>query len=349
MSKPSEAELADFLELAEEELATAIASGEALEQNLRFARLDIALTIAGEALAAQLTAPIAARIKPAAGPLHARIGVWAEPSERVLALPWGEEDVGPMGRVRVDGRFIAVHDLGTGTVTLGDRERARILYRVPSWEQLAWWERAAPLRAPLFWALSGPNLHLVHGGAIGDGARGGVLLGGPGGSGKTTTALAGLEAGLRYVADDYLLLDARAARAWNIYGTAKLDADQLARFPALAREVSDAPPPGQKAHYDIARHRPDALVDSLELRAIVIPRVGGGTSVLRALDRAAALRALAPSSVFQLPFDRGAVVGGLAKVVRRLPCFELAVGDDLAELAAMVGDLLDRVGERTPA
>ena len=343
MSKPADAELASFIARAEEEFAAAIASERLVEHNLRFAHVDVGLQIAGEALAERLSAPLAPRVRPAGGAPHARLSVWTWPGRRALPPMWSESDVGPMGRVSFEGRYIAIHDLGTRAITLGDRERGVILHRVPPYEELPWWERAAPLRGALFWALGGTGLHLVHGGAVGDRARGGVLLGGPGGSGKTTTALAALEAGLDYVADDYLLLDAPGARAWNIYGTAKLDADQLVRFPGLARDVTGIPPPGEKAHYDLARHRPQALVDSLELRAVVIPRVSGGASELRPIGGAAALRALAPSSVFQLPFDEGAVVGGLAQLIRRLPCFELAVGDDLTELAATIDELLDRV------
>jgi hypothetical protein len=50
--------------------------------------------------------------------------------------------------------------------------------------------------------------------------------------------------------------------------------------------------------------------------------------------------ALAPSTVLQQPFGGGEVVAALADVVREVPCFALDVGDDVAELAALVQETL---------
>jgi hypothetical protein len=54
------------------------------------------------------------------------------------------------------------------------------------------------------------------------------------------------------------------------------------------------------------------------------------------------LRAWAPSTVFQMPFDDGAVVASLADVVRTVPCFTLDVGDDEAELASAVAQVVEQ-------
>ena len=51
------------------------------------------------------------------------------------------------------------------------------------------WERACPLRALLTWWAAPERLLMAHGAAVGSG-EGALLLAGPGGSGKSTTALA---------------------------------------------------------------------------------------------------------------------------------------------------------------
>jgi hypothetical protein len=173
-----------------------------------------------------------------------------------------------------------------------------------------------------------------------------VLLAGAGGSGKTTVALAALAAGMSYVADDYLLLrnDGEPV-AWNLFATAKLDAGHLGRFPQLAADVtvSAEPVAGEKAVLDVHRLLPHALVRSLPIRAVLVPRIRGGKARLRSTSAAAALLALAPSTAFQMPYDDGRVLGSLADVVRGVPAFSLDVGDDPGELADAVDRVLDAV------
>ena len=148
---------------------------------------------------------------------------------------------------------------------------------------MPWWERAAPLRAEaLFWALAGQGRHLVHAGALGD-ERGGVLVAGASGSGKTTVTLAALLHGLSYVADDYVLLHDRGElTACSIYGTAKLDGGHVTRFPTLGSAARFPPPheADEKAVLDVGAVMPGSLRDSLGLRAVIVPRIRGGRARL---------------------------------------------------------------------
>jgi len=189
-----------------------------------------------------------------------------------------------------------------------------------------WWERAAPLRVALFWALSGPGRHFVHAGAVGD-DRGGVLLAGASGSGKTTVALAALTHGLGYVADDYGLLNTTSQpHAIALYRTAS---------------IRQAPDDEHKTVVDVAGLRPGVLRASLPVRAVIVPRIRGGRASLRRVAPAETLRALAPTTLLQFPFDDRAALGSLAALVRRVPCFALDVGDDASELAAAVERALE--------
>jgi hypothetical protein len=308
----------------------------------------VRLRFAGSALAHALTDALRARLVEDAGQVHATIGLWQERGlpGGACQVPWREVDVGARGllRGRDGAEVIAVHDAGSGALTLVDRGACELLHRVPDVATLPWWERAAPLRPALFWALSGPGRHLVHAGAVGDARRGGVLLAGAGGSGKTTVALAALTAGMAYVADDYLLLHSHPEPvAWNMYGTAKLDAGQLARFPQLAGAVSVSADPvaDEKAVLDVEAVSPHALVSSLPIRAVLVPRIRGGRARLRRASAGEALLALAPSTTFQMPFDDGQVVSSLAAVARRVPAFGLDVGDDPGELAGALERILD--------
>jgi hypothetical protein len=353
MSRPADAALTEFFEQAAREHTAATTAAGEHARVLRFADRRLRLRFAGTELADALLAALRPRLEDdEGGAADATIDLWEERAlgGAALPLPWRDFDLGPRGMLRGprEARVVAVHEGASGAVTLVDRDERRLLYRVPDVAELPWWERAAPLRPALFWALGGPGRHLVHAGAVGD-ERGGVLLAGRGGSGKTTVATAGLAAGMRYVGDDYLLLHAHPTPvAWNMFGTAKLDAGHLERFPRLtpAASVSPEPVPGEKAVLDVDRLMAGSLVDSLAIRAVVVPRIRGGRARLARTSAGSALLALAPSTAFQMPFDDGEVVRSLATLARGLPAFSLDVGDDPDELARALRDVLDAVAER---
>jgi hypothetical protein len=344
-----------FAEAVREHAAAAADTGE-VQHRLCFADRELRMRFAGSALADGLLAALAPRLTltdaepiDLAAPVTT-IALWEECQVPggAIPVPWDDEHLGARGLVSGADGVVAVHEAGSRAVTLVDPHSDTILYRVPSSAELPWWERAAPLRPALFWALSEPGRHLVHAGVVGDEQRGGVLLAGSGGSGKTTVALAALAAGMRYISDDYILLHTDPAPvAWNLFGTAKLDGGHLARFPTLASAArfSADPVEDEKAVLDVAALMPEALIDSLPIKAIVVPRIRGGRAGLHTASAGEALLALAPSTTLQMPYDNGSVVRSLAVLTRGVPAFALDVGDRVEELAEAIDRVLDEVAD----
>jgi hypothetical protein len=114
---------------------------------------------------------------------------------------------------------------------------------------------------------------------------------------------------------------------------------------ACAARVSANPLADEKAVLDVSEWAPRALVRSLPIRAVLVPRIRGGRARLRRTSAGHALLALAPSTTFQMPFDDGRAVRSLADVARRVPAFALDVGDHPDELAQALDEVLEAVAD----
>jgi hypothetical protein len=330
MPRLAEGALESSYTASEREFELAAGQHGLVERQLRLGERRVCVRCAGDRLATVLLAALAHRVEPEPGPRpDATIDIWERDGldGAAIRFPWGEAEIAPGGLVREpgEGRFVALHDTYTDAVTLVDRSRRALLHRVADTEALPWWERAAPLRAALFWVLTGGGPRLVHAGAVGD-ERGGVLLAGAPRSGKTTVAVAAARYGFGYLGDDSVLLyGGGGLTVASLYGTASVVADMEAR---------------DKAVLDMAATTPGSLRDSVAVRAVIVPRIDGGSTRLWPIEPSQALLAWAPTSTLRLPFDEGEVVATLAEVVWRVPCFALEVGDDAQELAAAVDQAL---------
>lgn len=189
--------------------------------------------------------------------------------------------------------------------------------------------RAAPFLVIWHWWMRSLGAHPVHAAAVGE-LAGGVLLVGPGGSGKSTTSLACLLAGMHFASDDYVILapgpDPVAA---SLFCTAKVAPMDAARFPELEPALERSGPLDEKMIAYITSFREDRVARSFPIRAVVTPRVvGGSVTRLLSIHPAEALAALAPSTLLGLPIPDATAFAAMAEAVRRVPTFRLELGSD---------------------
>ena len=225
-----------------------------------------------------------------------------------------------------------------------DRARQLGLLHFASVEAVPGWVWGSPAREILHWWSSGSGLQLVHAAAVGT-PEGVALLIGRGGSGKSTTALACLGSSLQYLSDDYCLLSFDGEpRVHSLYGTAKADANSIARLPRLQSAFAGSTIHVQgKTVLHLAEYFPQLIREPVPLRALVVPKiVGGGECRLDPIPAAAALRALAPSTMFQLAGDRSKIFERLADLVRRIPCWQLSLGPNPDAAQPLLADLISR-------
>lgn len=302
----------------------------------------VVLRFATAALAARLT-PAFAHLEPAAPAADADLTIcaWDDASSGVALGEPATGMTGP-GLVYAGGPVRVAWDIETRNLQALDLERRLAFFRYPDLATLPAWEEAAPFRRILHWWTTSLDLQLVHGAAVGtdDGA---VLLVGQGGSGKSTTALACVGSALGYLGDDYCLVEPGAApRVHAIFGSGKADAGSIARLPRLAPAFAATRlVDGHKRIVFVHDHFPDAFRRSLPLRAIIVPKIVPGTAGrLEPLGRAEALRALAPSTLFQVPGDQASSFARMSALIRDLTCWRLFVGGDPQSAQPLIADLL---------
>ncbi len=243
-----------------------------------------------------------------------------------------------------DGSIVLTWDAPHGPLFVYDRTRGHAWARFTSLAELSIWEQATPLRRILHWWAADHGLQLVHAAAVGH-ASGGLLLVGRSGSGKSTTALACLDAGLGFAGDDYCLLaPGDPPRVYGLYLSGKADDRAATLLPGLREAFAQSPLRiDGKSVVFADQIRPDAICTGFPLRGIVVPRLTGESrSHLSPLRPADALRSLAPSTLLQMPGNRADGLERLAAIVRHLPAWELALGSDPAAAAATIRAHLDR-------
>ena len=184
----------------------------------------------------------------------------------------------------------------------------------------------------------------LHGGVVVRDGQG-ILLGGSGGSGKSTTALSCLEAGWDYLGDDAIAVgqfDANSFVAHSVYSTATLAPDHMHNFNRLISHSIRGFNPGEdKDLVILTRLYPGQMQRSARIKALVIPKVTGKTTPavcpLRKID---AMLLVAPSSVLYLPNAGAAYLNLLGSIIQSVPCYMLELGGDIGQIPGCMSTIL---------
>lgn len=226
---------------------------------------------------------------------------------------------------------------------LVDTVNRRAVYWAQRAEFIPWWEQTFPYRQFLHWLLAGEDYQPIHAGAVGF-ENGGVLIVGKSGSGKSTSCLSCLDSPLLYGGDDYVLADLTGPEPWvrSLYGTAKVEPDNVHRLPWLAPWITNSDALAeQKAVVYVNEQAPERMSKGFPLRAILLPRVTGLTDTrLRPARAFEAMQAIAPTTIFHLIDDAPAAMAKISRLTRAVPAYWLEAGTDLQQIPQVIGGLL---------
>jgi hypothetical protein len=226
-----------------------------------------------------------------------------------------------------------------------DRTTAHIVACCPSADQLSAQDRGKPLQFPLLVWLADQGAPVAHAAFLSCEERG-ILLVGKGGTGKTTVALACLRDGFDFLADDYVALEDDGGRllGHSLYDSVWLTREAERLFPEWISHAETVERMGAptKRLLRMSAAAPTHLASSSPIHVVVSTVLGTRASAIRPMAKAAALLALAPSSMLQLPVSSRLLLERMSQVIEHLPAYALEVGRDLDALPRLVRGLVSQ-------
>lgn len=202
------------------------------------------------------------------------------------------------------------------------------------------WDFGAPIRNVIHWAMADRGLRLLHSATLGS-ASGGVLISGPGGSGKSGTTTAGVLHGMKTVGDDYVIVEnTDTPAAWPAYRLFKQDPTGIARMGPAGTRLAGRPVNWQgKVEFDPEELAPGCHAERMRLRAIMVPSVARLPATrIEPIPRGKAVEAIARSTIFQLSGDLVPVAMFATVLASRLPAFQVQLSGDPSEVATTLAE-----------
>jgi len=245
MNKPqkTEQEQLDFFQRSYEKFLQAKESAGEINYFYSIGGTSVCLKFAGETLVQYLTPALEHHRVPEVRSPDLTLCLWDSDSTGTTMIPppckrdcftdrgdiWGFQS----SRIKTAFHWIEC------SVNLLDLDTNTGIYWVQTAKSLPYWVHASPLRTLLHWWMEKNGCQLLHAAAVGT-EHGAVLITGKGGVGKSTTALSCLQADFDYLGDDYVVTRLEPSpTVLSLYSTAKLDAGQVANFPALSHIVDN--------------------------------------------------------------------------------------------------------------
>lgn len=227
-----------------------------------------------------------------------------------------------------DPRYLCAYNWGSQTVCLYDKKERHGLYWTRDASALPGWEQTAPMRSLMHWHGLTHRLQMTHGAVVD-----GLLLAGKGGSGKSTTALACLEAGLPFLCDDYCFVTVDPEpTAFGILANARVFPDSFQWLPELRH--SESQPSDDKVSINLERVR----LPEMPLRALILPHLAPDHPgpALEPASFEEALKAVALPTMSQLPGAGPETYAILSQLCRKLPVYHLHLNRQASEVPALL-------------
>lgn len=227
---------------------------------------------------------------------------------------------------------IATYDLEHATLSYWDETAATGVQWFRDAAQMMPAEPGAPLRNLLRWALAPHGAHMLH-----LGAAGGVLFGGPGGAGKSTSSLACALAGAPFTSDDFTVVTlGEKPMAHAVYSCVKATDSTLELLPELKGFGS---PSGRDWRDKLRLDVSDRIERAQPVSAVVLPERAERTGTPQPIAPSAALARLTGGSLPVMLGGMRRTLAAMRELLERLPVYSLEVGPDVERIPDVVSEI----------
>ena len=227
-------------------------------------------------------------------------------------------------------------------ICLIDLEKKLAIYYSDKVTKVAEIDSKSPLIQIFFWWFKNAKKYIIHAAAVGE-IKGGVLLVGKSGSGKSTTALVCLEYGMFYVSDDYCLLDnSNRPYVYSLYNSAKVHRNEINHYPLLMNHSTiNIIPDTEEALFFLNRRFGNRLKSGFPVKTVLLPYVTGlNDSDLIPISPAEALLSLAPSTILQLRERENHSIREMSRLVSLVPCYTFLLGTNKSKIIECIKKVL---------
>lgn len=342
----SEEEQLDFFQSTLERALKAEAAAGVVAYHLELVGTRIALHFAGERLVPHFLPALSHLVREPEGVPDLTLHLWDSTSTGVDMGPppcprdyfTDRGDIWGMTSPRIKSAFHWIEF----ALNLLDLETSQGVYWVKAPDALPYWAKASPLRTLLHWWMVHNGAQLLHAAGVGT-ENGALLITGKGGVGKSTTALACLDAGLTYISDDYLVVSLDPTpTVHSLYCTAKLDPAQVDRFPSLKPYLThEGLEDDEKAVIQLVPIFQNQIAPSLPILAVANPRFGDGEETSFApADPPGLERAAAFTTMSQLPHSGPSTHQFIRRMISEIPGVTIELGSDVGKLPEKIRELL---------
>ncbi len=262
---------------------------------------------------------------------------------KTLSRPfWNWDSLDSKGNIPHDSHYVLNFQHWHGLFQIFDPETQKAFIHIDSLEELPQWYRSFSFRSVVDWYFQYTDFQPVHSACVSRENRG-VLIVGQGGSGKSTTALACLQANFDYLGDDFILADSASATAFSLYNVAKIDENSQHFFQGFG-DYRNLPGDDEKVQLYLTEQLPEQMAKQTSIKAILVPKVVNSASTeFHALSHQDVLQALAPSTLELLNSNGSRAFQKMARMCRNIPGYAMHLSRDMAEIPNSIAQLLDEL------
>lgn len=255
---------------------------------------------------------------------------------------WTKEIIGTDGVITSDThQYVAHYNSISNFFQIADNVNSKAIYWFENEDKIPDWERSFSFRWILHHFTEPTKYCMLHAASLGC-TSGGVILPAKSGSGKSNTSLACIGTSVKYMGDDFVLIDTESLTAYSLYNCAKIEYSRVAFFPSLASTFSNdfKNDSNTKSHIYLYPQFKNFILKSFKIKAILIPQFMGNLHTEITITNAIeGLKAMAPTTIGVLKATNN-TFKKMAHLSKRLPNYYLKTGTSLEEIPKTIESLL---------